>query len=376
VQREQEASGGADADAGDADAGEAEPAAPMDPRDLLDPVDVYKLFPSDLDERLASSKWKDRFESLEEVNKVLSAPANAKISEANLDAYGSLATTLGAKCKSDANVNVVIEAAKVIEALANGLGKPFGRYRGAAMMGMLERLKERKATVVEALGKALDAVFTTVRTYAHRACWSADDQVPFSEIVDDVLISAKSKNPQVKEGTLRFLQRSLCATTDLPTKEQIKPLAQALVALLGDSAEPVRSGAADCLGTMMKLLGERTFNPYIENVAELQMTKVKDAFEKAEIKYKAGGAKAPAKAPAVAKAAPIAAKKVSRILMNIKELTCSLSCLRQSPRRMQFQYPLPRRSSRRACPPCRTSFRASRHLQRRVLPPVSWLVWA
>jgi cytoskeleton-associated protein 5 len=123
---------------------------------------VSKLFPADLDERLSSSKWKDRLEVLEEVNKVLAAPANVKIAESNMDAYGSLAQTLGSKCKSDANVNVVIEAAKVIEGLAMGLGKPFGRYRSAAVPGMLERLKERKATVVEAIGKALDAVFTTV----------------------------------------------------------------------------------------------------------------------------------------------------------------------------------------------------------------------
>jgi len=58
----------------------------------------------------------------------------------------------------------------------------------------------------------------------------------------------------------------------------------------------------------MKILGERTFNPYIEKVPELQMAKVKDAFGRAEIKYKAGG-KAPAvKAPAAASAP---AKKVS-----------------------------------------------------------------
>jgi len=42
----------------------------------------------------------------------------------------------------------------------------------------------------------------------------------------------------------------------------------------------------------MKILGERAFNPYIEGVGELQMAKVKDAFGKAEIRYKAGGSKA------------------------------------------------------------------------------------
>lgn len=137
-------------------------AAPIDARDLLDPVDVSKLFPADLDERLSSTKWKDRLEVLEEVNKVLGAPQNARISDGHIDSYSSLAQTLGTKCKSDANVNVVIEAAKVIEGLAKGLGKPFGRFRGVVMSGMLDRLKERKATVVEALGKALDAVFETV----------------------------------------------------------------------------------------------------------------------------------------------------------------------------------------------------------------------
>lgn len=62
--------------------------------------------------------------------------------------------------------------------------------------------------------------------------------------------------------------------------------------LLGDSVEPVRAVAADCLGAMMKILGERAFNPFMEGVGELQMAKVKEAFAKAEIRYRAGGAKA------------------------------------------------------------------------------------
>ena len=195
--------------------------------------------------------------------------------------------------------------------------------------------------------------------------------MPFSEIVDDILVSSKSKNPQVKEGTLRFLQRSLCSTTDLPGKDQIKPLAEALVALLGDSAEPVRSGAADCLGTMMKLLGERTFNPYIENVAELQMTKVKDAFGKAEVRYKAGGAKAPVKA-----AAP-AAKKVSssRCEVILPKLTCSQHChLLRLQRRLDLHlhHPSgPLRTHR-----CRASIRTRWHRHRRLPRRKFWLAWA
>lgn len=137
--------------------------------------------------------------------------------------------------------------------------------------------------------------------------------------MDDVLLALKSKNPQVKQGTLGFLHRALRETRDVPRSDQVKPLSESLVSLLADSAEPVRAAAAECLGTMMKILGERAFNPYIENVSEIQLAKVKDAFAAAEIKYRAAGpkkaappaAKPAGKAPAarapVKKAAPAAA---------------------------------------------------------------------
>jgi cytoskeleton-associated protein 5 len=87
-------------------------------------------------------------------------------------------------------------------------------------------------------------------------------------------------------------------------------MAETLVSLLGDSVEPVRTNAAECLGTMMKILGERAFNPYIEGVAEIQMAKVKDAFARAEIKYKAGGGKPASKTTSSApKAPPVGVKK-------------------------------------------------------------------
>ncbi len=152
--------------AGDEPEDDAPEEAAIDPMSLLDPVNVLELFPTDVMERLASTKWKDRLEAVEECNKVLAEPRNARISDANADAYGPLVQLLGAKCHKDANVNVVMEAAKLLEGLARGLKKSFGRYKGVTVTGLLERLKERKAAVVEALGKALDAIFLTVSSGA------------------------------------------------------------------------------------------------------------------------------------------------------------------------------------------------------------------
>lgn len=96
-------------------------------------------------------------------------------------------------------------------------------------------------------------------------------------------------------------------------------MAETLVSLLSDGLEPVRTCAAECLGTMMKILGERTFNPFIEGVPELQMAKVKDAFGRAEIKYRAGGAKP---APAASRpAAAVPVKKVSLLYAVCREHT-------------------------------------------------------
>lgn len=69
---------------------------------------------------------------------------------------------------------------------------------------------------------------------------------------------------------------------------------------MGDTSEPVRSSAAEALGTLMKIIGERSMNPYMEGLDDIRKTKIKEFFETAVVKAKE---KPPAPPPA-AKAAP------------------------------------------------------------------------
>lgn len=46
----------------------------------------------------------------------------------------------------------------------------FSRYRETVVPPMLERLKERKASVTDVIGAALDAVFLTVRYFPLISC--------------------------------------------------------------------------------------------------------------------------------------------------------------------------------------------------------------
>lgn len=110
------------------------------------------------------------------------------------------------------------------------------------------------------------------------------------------MAALKSKNPMVRQGTLLFLARALAVTREQPTKSDLDAIAKAQVSQLGDSQGDVRAAAMDGLGYLMKIFGERAMNPYLEGVSEIQQGKIKESFEKAEVKCKGGQAKPAAKA--------------------------------------------------------------------------------
>lgn len=75
---------------------------------------------------------------------------------------GELAKSLATCIHKDVNVNCVMVAASCLEELAKGTATALGRYHESLVPPMLERLKERKANITDAIGNALDAVFQAV----------------------------------------------------------------------------------------------------------------------------------------------------------------------------------------------------------------------
>lgn len=276
-------------DGGDAEGGEEfveEEGEEADVLDLAEPVDVLPKVPKDLHEQLGSSKWKDRKEALDALYNAINVP---RIKEGP---YDDIVRAL-AKCMKDANIAVVTVAASCVDLLAKGLRNGFTKYRSVVMVPMLERLKEKKQTVADALGQALDAVFTST---------------DLSDCLDDILEYLKHKNPQVKQETVKFLIRCLRTTRTVPAKPEIKSIADAGTKLLTESTEAIRSGGAEILGTLMKILGERAMNPYLDGLDDIRKTKVKEYFETAEVKAKQRPK--PIMAPPKPSAAPAGKKAV------------------------------------------------------------------
>ena len=117
---------------------------------------------------------------------------------------------------------------------------------------------------------------------------------------------SKHKNPQVKEQVYRFLLRSLQTTRTPPSlKTDIKPLSDCLVQGMEDSFEPVRNAAAEALGTMVKMMGERPMTATMERLDDIKKAKVTAFAQTATVRC--SGTSVPAAAPPARKAAPAAA---------------------------------------------------------------------
>lgn len=276
------AAGAGDEDEGDDDVGQ-EPEE-IDAFDLAEPQDVLKNVPGNFYDLLGSSKWKDRKEALEALHAVVNVP---RIKDGD---FGEVNRSL-AKCMKDANIAVVTQAAQCIELLAKGMRKAYAKYRSIVMQPIMERLKEKKVTVADALGAALDQVFAATN---------------LTECLEDILAYLVHKNPQVKEGTMKFLVRCLRTTRDVPSKAEIGQIVDAAKKLLAESSPVLREGGAEILGTVMKIIGERAMNPLLEGLDDIRKGKIKEFFETAEVKAKEKP-KAPPPAP---KAAPGGPKKV------------------------------------------------------------------
>jgi cytoskeleton-associated protein 5 len=129
-------------------------------------------------------------------------------------------------------------------------------------------------------------------------------QVTLPDILPDIIPTLSNKNPQVKEGALKFLGRCLSTATTPIQSGQLKSLTDPLGVLLEDGFENARNEAAICLGTLMKMVGERPLAALMESLADMRKVKVKEAYEKATVKCKATGGPLKAAPPPPSKDAP------------------------------------------------------------------------
>uniref|UniRef100_A0A8C4UDV0 Cytoskeleton associated protein 5 n=1 Tax=Falco tinnunculus TaxID=100819 RepID=A0A8C4UDV0_FALTI len=260
---EQQQAAGGDADGGGDDEEEAVPQ--VDAYELLEAVEILSKLPKDFYEKIEAKKWQERKEALEAVEVLVKNP---KLESGD---YADLVKVLKKVIGKDTNVMLVALAAKCLAGLASGLRKKFGQYAGHVVPTILEKFKEKKPQVVQALQEAIDAIFLTTT---------------LQNISEDVLAVMDNKNPTIKQQTSLFIARSFrhCTPSTLP-KSLLKPFCAALLKHINDSAPEVRDAGFEALGTALKVAGEKAVNPFLADVDKLKLDRIKECAEKVELVY-------------------------------------------------------------------------------------------
>ncbi|XP_051000069.1 cytoskeleton-associated protein 5 [Acomys russatus] len=257
---EQQQSAGGDAESGGDDGDEV---PQIDAYELLEAVEILSKLPKDFYDKIEAKKWQERKEALEAVEVLVKNP---KLEAGD---YADLVKALKKVVGKDTNVMLVALAAKCLTGLAVGLRKKFGQYAGHVVPTILEKFKEKKPQVVQALQEAIDAIFLTTT---------------LQNISEDVLAVMDNKNPTIKQQTSLFIARSFrhCTASTLP-KSLLKPFCAALLKHINDSAPEVRDAAFEALGTALKVVGEKAVNPFLADVDKLKLDKIKECSEKVEL---------------------------------------------------------------------------------------------
>ncbi|XP_070169215.1 protein mini spindles isoform X4 [Polyergus mexicanus] len=241
----------------------------IDPYDLLAPVDILSKLPKDFYEKVEAKKWQERKEALEALEILVKNP---KLENGD---YGDVVRALKKIISKDSNVVVVTLAGKCLAGLATGLKKRFQPYATACLPTVLEKFREKKQTVVQALRELVDAIY---------------ESISIDLILEDTLAALENKNPAVKAETAAYLARCFARTPPANfNKKLLKSYTSALLKTLNEPDPTVRDNSAEALGTAMKLIGEKAMMPFLTDIDNLKMTKIKECADKAVILVKITG---------------------------------------------------------------------------------------
>lgn len=181
------------------DAGDAAPES-IDPYDLMEPAEILSKLPKDFKEKIEAKKWQERKEVLDNLLVLLQKNPRLMVTD-----YYELVNDLQKLVNKDSNVNIVVVAAKCIAGIANGLRKDFAKYASLCVAPLMDRFKEKKQNIVDALREALDALYMSTN---------------LENIAETAIANLGHKTPVVRQQVALFLARcfAMSTQTTLPKK--------------------------------------------------------------------------------------------------------------------------------------------------------------
>ncbi|XP_054776764.1 protein MOR1 [Prosopis cineraria] len=236
----------------------------IDEYELVDPVDILTpLEKSGFWDGVKATKWSERKEAVGELTKLASTK---RISPGD---FSEVCRTLK-KLITDVNIAVAVEAVHAIGNLARGLRTHFSASSRFVLPVLLEKLKEKKPTMTEALTQTLQAM--------HKAgCISLVD------IVEDVKSASKNKVPLVRSLTLTWLTFCIETSNKGVVLKVHKDYVPICMEGLNDGTPEVRDAAFSALAAIAKSVGMRPLERSIEKLDDVRRKKLSEMIAGSEV---------------------------------------------------------------------------------------------
>ncbi|XP_074562334.1 protein MOR1-like, partial [Curcuma longa] len=229
----------------------------IDEYELVDPVDILTpLDKSGFWDGVKAAKWSERRDAVCELTKLA---LTKRIAPGD---FSEVCRTLK-KLVTDVNLVVSVEAIQAIGNLAKGLRNHFAASSRFLLPILLEKLKEKKPTLTDALTQTLQAIHKS-------GC------LTLADVIEDVKVAVKNKVPLVRSLTLNWV--TFCIETN--NKATILKLHKDYVPIfmesLNDGTPEVRDAAFAALAAIAKMVGLRPLERSLEKLDEVRKKKLSD----------------------------------------------------------------------------------------------------
>ncbi|CAN1166552.1 Protein MOR1 [Linum perenne] len=225
--------------------------------EFVDPVDILTpLEKSGFWDGVKATKWSERKEAVAELTKLAST---TRIAPGD---FSEVCRTLK-KLITDVNIAVGVEAVQAIGNLARGLRTNFSASSRFLLPVLLEKLKEKKPTMAEALTQTLQAM--------HKAgCLNLVD------IIEEIKTATKNKVPLVRSLTLNWVTFCLETSNKAVVLKAHKEYVPICMECLNDGTPDVRDSAFAALAAIAKSVGMRPLERSLEKLDDVRKKKLSE----------------------------------------------------------------------------------------------------
>lgn len=250
----------------------AQNATDIDPFDLLPEQTILDKLPADFHERINSSKWKDRVESLQEF--WTSTVSTVKKLKSKGQDYTEILNILGNIVQKDANVQAVTIAAQCIKTICEKLRTPgfTKHYTSLVFVPLLERTKEKKLSVIDSIRQALKVI-----CHFHNPLYPNGHN---EDMLQEILEFMKHKTPQIRmEATnlFTFVIKEINGSDVKVVRKYLEDeIIPTVLKIVNDTQPTIRSSGFECFANLIQLLGKRELSIPLETLDGLKKKKIQE----------------------------------------------------------------------------------------------------